>query len=580
MRLLAIAIGLILGGALLAWWTQTAGGSISIRDVRWVTASGTQMSGLLYVPPGVSAANPAPGIVAIHGYINSRETQSGFAIEFARRGYVVLAADQTGHGYSASPAMAEGFGGPAALAYLRTFNFVDRDNIGLEGHSMGGWASGHAATVLPDGYRSIVLVGSSTGTAGVQQGTPEWPRNLAVIWGEWDEFSSTMWGAEIPREVGRTEKMKTLFGTDADIVPNALYGSVDEGTARRLYLPRTNHPGEHHSRAAIGDAVEWFQLTLQGGNPLAPSNQIWYWKEVGTLLSTIGMVLLFLPVGALLLNRPLFWSLRREPAPPVAATGPGWWAAALVTAALGPLTLFTFKDIPGAIEWRPGPLFPQSITNSVIAWTTALGVITLALILTWHLTANRRSGATGDAYGLTWSGRVDGGQLLRSLLFALLVILAGYSALLFVSYFFLTDFRFWVFAVKPMSPGHFRMALVYFVPLAFYFLALNLVLFAQLRRDHWSLRRETAVNVAILAAGWVVLYLVQYIPLLAGGTMTIPDEPLWTIISYQLFPLMIIAGVLLTFFNRRTGSIYPGAFATAMLIAWIVVASQATHVPI
>jgi len=32
-------------------------------------------------PKGVTAKNPAPGIVAIHGYINSRETQDGFAIE-------------------------------------------------------------------------------------------------------------------------------------------------------------------------------------------------------------------------------------------------------------------------------------------------------------------------------------------------------------------------------------------------------------------------------------------------------------------------------------------------------------------
>jgi len=33
----------------------------------------------------VTKENPAPGIVAIHGYINSREMQDGFAIEFARR---------------------------------------------------------------------------------------------------------------------------------------------------------------------------------------------------------------------------------------------------------------------------------------------------------------------------------------------------------------------------------------------------------------------------------------------------------------------------------------------------------------
>src|SRR2546428_14064146 len=69
------------------------------------------MSGLLHTPRNATPKTPAPGILAVHGYINSRETQDGFAIEFARRGYVVLALDQTGHGYSDPPAFAGGFGG-------------------------------------------------------------------------------------------------------------------------------------------------------------------------------------------------------------------------------------------------------------------------------------------------------------------------------------------------------------------------------------------------------------------------------------------------------------------------------------
>ena len=104
------------------------------------------MSGLLYIPPNATPQIPAPGILAVHGYINSRETQDGFAIEFARRGYVVLALDQTGHGYSDPPAFAGGFGGPDGLAYLRSLEFVDKNNIGLEGHSMGGWTVLAAAT--------------------------------------------------------------------------------------------------------------------------------------------------------------------------------------------------------------------------------------------------------------------------------------------------------------------------------------------------------------------------------------------------------------------------------------------------
>jgi hypothetical protein len=164
----------------------------------------------------------------------------------------------------------------------------------------------------------------------------------------------------------------------------------------------------------------------------------------------------------------------------------------------------------------------------------------------------------------------------RAFLLALAIAGTGYVALAITDLLFTTDFRFWVFAIKPMSVTQLRMALVYLIPISFYFLVLNTTLIAQLGRPGWSLRRSMLVNIAILTIGWIALYLYQYIPLLSGNPLPI-DEPLWTIIAYQLLPLMIIAGILLSYFNRRTGTIYTGGFLVAMLVTWIVVASQAVH---
>lgn len=575
---LALALALILIGGLIAWRTQTAGGTVAVRDVRWGTPSGTRMSALLYVPATATVENPAPGIVAIHGYINSRETQSGFAIEFARRGYVVLAIDQMGHGYSDPPTFAGGFGGPAALAYLRSLNFVDRDNIGLEGHSMGGWASGMAAAAMPDDYRSIVIEGSSTGSSGVPPGTPEWPRNIAVVFSIWDEFSGTMWGAPVAADVGRTDKMKALFGTESDVEPGRVYGSIPAGTARVLYQPRTNHPGDHLSSEAIGYAVEWFGMTLEGGSDLPASDQIWKWKEFGTLLGAIGMVLLLFPVGAALLRTDFFADLRRDPVATRPASRLGWWSAAVFTALAGPLTLFTFKDLPGIIGWSASPLFPQSITNAVIAWTTALALISIALLTIWHFVSRRAAPPATDEYGLTWDGRLSIGGLAKSFLLALLIALAAYATLIATDFLFKTDFRFWVFAIKPLSPLQLRIALGYFIPFAIYFLVLATAMHAQLRRDDVSAGRAYGTSLAILTLGYVGLYIYQYAPLLAGGTLAIPSEPLWTIISYQLLPIMTIVALVLTWFSRNTGRVYVGGFLSAMLVTWIVVASQATQI--
>src|SRR5579871_2004515 len=118
-KLVLAGVVLIFAGAILAHVIRTSGGT-RVRDVRFAASNGVIMSALLYIPANATAKTPAPGVLAVHGYINSRETQDGFAIEFARRGYVVLELDQRGHGYSDGPALVDGFGGPAGLAYLRS----------------------------------------------------------------------------------------------------------------------------------------------------------------------------------------------------------------------------------------------------------------------------------------------------------------------------------------------------------------------------------------------------------------------------------------------------------------------------
>ena len=246
---LLFAIGwiIVLAGSLLAYFTQTTGG-VRIQDIRFTGSNGVAMSALLYVPPGATKKTPAPGVLAVHGYINSRETQSGFAIEFARRGYVVLAIDETGHGYSAAPAFANGFGGPDGLKYLRGLDFVDPANIGLEGHSMGGWTILAAAAAYPDGYKAMVLEGSSTGSHFAPEGSLTYPRNLALVYSQYDEFSALMW--EVPRANMVTESQKlwkAVRRRQADRCRTALWRD------RRRHRPSALYAGHHPS---VGPHVE------------------------------------------------------------------------------------------------------------------------------------------------------------------------------------------------------------------------------------------------------------------------------------------------------------------------------------
>ncbi|MBM4447486.1 MAG: alpha/beta fold hydrolase [Chloroflexi bacterium] len=574
--LLAVALLVILVGNLLACMTQTDWGNVKVRDVRFAGTDGIIMSALLYVPKDVTAKNPAPGILAISGFINTREMQDGFAIEFARRGYVVLAIDQTGHGYSDPPAFGNFFGGPDGLRYLSSLDIVDKENIGLEGHSMGGWGCLFAADTFKDGYKSIVLEGSGTGKI-----TSTFPRNMCVVESEWDEWAPSMWGATLAKDVAKSKNLKAAFGTTNDVVVGKLYGSIADGTARKLYMTRNIHNGDHISPAAIGAAIDWFQATLQGGKPLPPADQIWHWKEIGNLIALIGMILLFFPVGSLLLRSSFFKELGEAPAKPKSAKGIAWWISAIIIVVVPPLTYFSFKNPVVERNMAPNPIFPQVFTAQLLFWLLLNGVIAVVLFLVWHFVFNRKAKATAGDYGLIWGRKLDWKKIGKSFLLAFLVAFTGYLTLVFSAWLFTVDYRFWLFAVKPMSPIHFRMFLCYLIPFTLYFIALGLVLNGQLRPTRkgkeMSLGSEMAINVALLVLGFVGLLLFQYIPLMMGGLLAVPNEILFTVIAIEIVPLMTIVALAYTYFYRKTGHIYAGAFLSAMLVTWILIASQATQ---
>lgn len=579
-----LGLVLVFLGSWMAWNFHTSGGSVEIKDVRFMGTNGTLMSGLLYIPEGVDAENPAPAILAIHGYINSRETQAAYAIEFSRRGYVVLALDQTGHGYSDPPAFANGFGGIDGLAYLNSLDIVDTDNIGLEGHSMGGWASLIAAGALPDSYQAINVQGSSTGTFGAPEGTEEFPRNFALTFSTWDEFSALMWGAETATEIVDTEKLQTAFGTDTTVEVEQLYGSIEDGTARILYQPVTTHPGDHLNSAAVASAVEWMQMTLEGGNDLDPSNQVWQWNEIGRLIALIGMVVGMVGFGGILLTTPYFSTMGILPeAKPM--TGNMLWIAYILTAAIPALTFFWFQvDLTPMLMGGENPLlftaptaiFSQNITNGVVVWALGNALITLILFLVWHFTSN--SDATLRTYGIP----LDLTTILKSIILAISVVLFGYVLLGFADLVFGVDFRFWVVAVKLMSSLHFRIFLSYLPFFTIFFLILGVALHGQLRLivdgQDAPMWRAMLANVGLLVTGIVVLILVQYIPLLMGGPLPF-GQPLESIVAFQFVGLLTIVGIFSTYFFRKTGTVYTGALVCAMFITWVIVAGQATHFP-
>lgn len=577
-RLFAFALSLVLLGGGLAAFVQTDFGGVSVRDVRFVSAEGRMISGLLYVPDTATIETPAPGVMLSHGYVNSRETQGPFAIELARRGYVVFALDQTGHGYSDPPAFAEGFGGPAGLAYLRSLAFVDVDNIGLSGHSMGTWAALAAAATYPDGYQSFAIQSSAPGLFGTPPGDAVFPRNTAVLFSEWEEFSGLFWGTPVPSDAMASDSMKALFATDEPVQDGVLYGSIEDGTARILHVVRTTHPGLHWNPTATGLLVDWFDQTLEGGAAVA--GQTWWLKEIGTLLALLGGIVFVFAAGSLLLRTPIFSRVSRPiPAARGIERGMAWWGSALVATAV-PAAMFFYFQSKGA-EWiAPSRLFPQEITNGVMVWGLAVAAAVVVLMGSWHLFMNRRQGATLSDYGLVTTEETTVSVIGRAALLAA-TLGAGVWSLLYVSeMLFQTDFRFWIYQLHLMDALHFRIFLTYLIPFAVVFTVIAAMLHGQFRSPDKdvSMARDMITNALVLVTGIAVLVVVDYVPLLLGDTLLVDTQPLLAIVAgFQFVPILIIVATMSTYFFRLTGTVYTGAFLNAVFVTWTMAAGTATQ---
>lgn len=583
-----LSLVLVLGGGALGYWGHTAGDSVTVQDVRFEGTNGTTMSGHLYVPEGVSAESPAPGVLAVHGYVNTKQVQSPFATEYARRGYVVLALDQTGHGGSEPPAFANAFGGPDGLAYLQSRSMVENDSVALSGHSMGGWAITAAAAVHPQKYNAAVYQGSGPGpipgfpipNATAPNGSATFPRNVGVVFAEYDEFHWLMWGAAASDSatVLNADKTRAVFGTDDTVEEGRVYGSVGAGSARRLTTPATSHPGTHLSTAAVADSVEWLQRTVPTETDLSPTNQVWYWKELGTLLALFGAVLFVFPAGSLLLDRDPF-SAAVATVPEAVTERSGWWYANAAVAALLPALTYYPAMILGDQVLSANALFPQTLTNGVAIWALVNTLLVVAFVGIWHV---RRDG-NGDAVARYGLGTGDnGGGVARALGVAVVVVGAVYLSLLAVDTLFNVDYRFWFVALKLLQPWHLGAFLLYLPVFGGFFVALGVLLHGRLRTPEasTSLRRAMATNAAVVVGGFVLLVAVQYVPLVLGHALAAPALALYAIVSLSFLPVLTLAALLSTYFYHRTGRVWTGAFLNAVLVTWFLVAGTATQAPV
>ena len=580
-RLLIISLILIIGGSLLGSWVQSGMGTVTIKHIKYVGTNGFVNGASLYIPDGITNENPGPAVITVHGGDAQRDIMGSVAMEIARHGYVVLNVDQPGSGVSDNPSGVNGMGGTDAIAYIHTLDIVDPDNIGIVGMSMGGNAVCSAAAAMPDGYKASAFLDSACSFDTLEKPL----NNIMLTWGLLEEHPTFFYGVDKSKNISQSEKLQSLFNISEPVEVEKLYGSIEDGTGRMLFITNDTHLSNMDSKAAIGNLLIWFQMTLDGGSDMAPSNLIFQWKNVGTFAAFIGMGLLLFAVGGYLLETPYFKPLA-EPVPEFKGfSGSSWWIAALITSIVAPLTYVTSKNILSTTKiMQTTTLLPQSQMNRYyLPWAIFLGTITLILIVVNHLAFTKKKGASLVNYGVTWvKTGIDWGKVGKSFLLAICTLLPAYLLLSLAYNVLKIDFRLNLLSIRPLTFSRFRAFLSYLIPFLLQYLIIATMYhgFLRWKDGKASMGKEMLMNVAMMMTVTVIWMVIQYATLFANAVPALGADTNFTIRSTTLLVLHPLIICLSTYFFRKTGHIYAGAFLIGLFMTWYMATNSMISVPL
>lgn len=579
------------GAFILGDLVQQDFGRVIVRNVTFSNFNGIPVRAKLFRHRAVNEDQRAPGVVYIHGYQNNRETSDPYCLELARRGFAVLAIDAIGRGNSGLPGdpgrpdFDATYGGRTSLDFLRALPFVDTRAVGLMGHSLGGEMAYHLALEYPE-VRAVVF----SGFGYTLEATPDRPKNMLMIIGQYDEFRRRMTGVRhIAGEWLSAPPSKKVFAV-SNPQPGSTYGDFARGTARRVFIPPITHVQESHDRSAVAEALDWMRRALDPAPRywIDPNKQIWPIKEGATLLAMVAGLAALLPLGALLLNTRWFRPLKGA----VPSSYQCTWKSFLKFSALNGLLLWLYLPLIFILFGihvyvvKIDRAFPLMMVNGIVWWFFWINLIGFLFIFIWY---KRRAAALRLSWldlGVSFRQRgwsLDLRLLGRTLLLAALLFAFAYGSEHLLEKIFLVDYRFIFPFASDLTPERAWIGLRYFPFILVGTLFLGLFMHGPLRLParagtlktffYWS-----GANLLALIVPLLLFLAVQYVPLLTTGHIPFegPGGMFIPFIQglFHLIVVLLLTVPLSTWFFQLTGKIYLGAAFNAALITWMFASSQ------
>lgn len=593
-RWLILSVVIIIFSILMATWIQSDFGKVEVRTINIITPAGDVMAAKLFRPKSATADNPLAAVVNMHGYQNDKAVQDPASVELARRGFVVLAPDALGHGDT------EGgidWGGPGGnqymVEYLISLPFVDAENIGVMGHSMGGMNAVQLPALFPDNIKAIAQQASLPGS-------PELP-NVLIVQAKYEEFEGFRELQFLTDDLTSSETRLAALGIAEPVEWDTTYGSVEDGSLRRMaYINMDHHllPLMNKTNAEI---VDWFRITLKGGEGgpmwIEPTSQIFIWKEIFGFIALLTVLMSMLPLTNLLLASKYFSPVAQPMPNRYMPAKKDWWRVATINVLIGailyPITT-NYGGIGGEIEnWLP--FMNLEMGNGVAAFFFVSAVVAAVLFYIWYRGA-KKDGVTMYDMGISFDEKktvLDWNIIGKTAFVGFVLFMWMYSITSFCQSILGMDIRFsWPYMREFSNAGRIGYFFIYLIPaLMFFIMNGGIFLFGQARLKEYETPRKTQwmwwiKAIYVMVTGLFLVWLFQYLPwfLGAGPGFEITgitnnilkpiSTSMWPLMLFVYIPEFIILYWFLVWFYRKTGRVYLGALVIASVATWFLAAGS------
>lgn len=481
-KCLLIALAFTLVFTLLSAGQLRSWGSVTISDITVETVTGAKVAVRIYKPDSATAETPAPTVIFTHGLTVNKESYAQYGMELSRRGFVVITPDMLNHGdsevttadvYLAPYSVSEAYGSYAVLRYAKTLDYVDKNQIGVAGHSAGGQASNNMVRLdneeAEQAISAIYLVSSDP---AYKDAEGNWAniygnRDVGVYYTVYDHvyYTGTNEAGEklSVQQYLSSQEAKSLFAFGQDpsafegeeVVPGHTYTMEIDGetVTRRVHKATQIHPKPQGDPNALVALVDFFQDVFTAPNYILGQDHHFELLTVFNLLGMLGVLLSCVFALGCITNLSFFKVLAAgsnaelRPAPSTARGKIGFWVLTAANCA------FSFVAVFAIFAYGYGyccfTFLPQQPTNIYAFWSLACGVFMLATSFGSYWLYGRKDGASMEQWGLKISMKNLGKSILAALAACAVVFaIAGVS-----NAFFKVDYHyyFWGFKNIPLE---------------------------------------------------------------------------------------------------------------------------------